>query len=280
MLPALLNPKTVFTALDDIDSTHPSHTADRSTGSKRALIIIFSVCVSLLFLNYIMNYRAMYGFFELLSLWLGHDVNYITNKVRATGFDSLISFAWWSGTHVVAFVIIPSFVIRFYLKQKIWDFGWGWGETHSHWRGYAFLLGSILVMIIFASQRPDFIHHYPFYKDSARSWLDFISWEILYLIQFACLEFFFRGYMVQSLRPHFGSTAIWIMLTPYLMIHFQKPWLEATGAIFFGLFLGILALRSRSIWGGFCVHAGVAVGMDVASLIQQGKIPKILFPEL
>ncbi len=62
------------------------------------------------------------------------------------------------------------------------------------------------------------------------------------------------------------------------MIHFPKLWLEATGAILFGLFLGILALRSRSIWGGFLVHAGVAVSMDVASLIKQGKIPTEFWP--
>ena len=40
------------------------------------------------------------------------------------------------------------------------------------------------------------------------------------------------------------------MIVPYLMIHFAKPWLEASGAILFGLLLGVLALRSRSIWGG------------------------------
>jgi len=57
------------------------------------------------------------------------------------------------------------------------------------------------------------------------------------------------------------------------MIHFPKPWLEATGAIFFGLFLGILALRSRSIWGGVAVHTGVALSMDIAALLQRGTLP-------
>jgi uncharacterized protein len=65
-----------------------------------------------------------------------------------------------------------------------------------------------------------------------------------------------------------------------LMIHFGKPWLEATGAIFFGLFLGILAMRSKSIWGGFGVHAGVAISMDIASLYQQDALPKIFWPML
>lgn len=40
----------------------------------------------------------------------------------------------------------------------------------------------------------------------------------------------------------------------------------------------ILALRSRSIWGGFFVHAGVAVGMDVASMLRQDRIPDVFWP--
>jgi membrane protease YdiL (CAAX protease family) len=63
------------------------------------------------------------------------------------------------------------------------------------------------------------------------------------------------------------------MCLPYLMIHFPKPWLEATGAILFGMFLGVLALRSRSIWGGVFVHAGVAVSMDIAALLQTRGLP-------
>jgi membrane protease YdiL (CAAX protease family) len=69
-----------------------------------------------------------------------------------------------------------------------------------------------------------------------------------------------------------------VMVPPYLMIHFGKPWLEATGAIFFGLFLGILALQNRSIWGGFLVHCGVALSMDIAALMQQNALPQQAWP--
>ena len=78
---------------------------------------------------------------------------------------------------------------------------------------------------------------------------------------------------VGALRPAIGANAIWVMCVPYMMIHLPKLWLEASGAILFGLFLGILALRSRSIWGGVLVHAGVAVSMDVVSLVKRGSFP-------
>src|SRR5690625_6121946 len=91
--------------------------------------------------------------------------------------------------------------------------------------------------------------------------------------QFVVLEFFFRGYMLQALRPAMGANAIWVMCIPYLMIHFPKLWLEATGAILFGLFLGILALRSRSIWGGVMGHVGIALCMDMAARLRKADLP-------
>lgn len=278
MLPAYLNPLTVFRTLDEIDREYPSHSAERTTGLRTTLIVLFSVCVSLLILNYAKNSSMMNSMLMQLALWQDHPQDYWLAKLHASGFDGLTRFFWWSSWHVVTYVLIPALVLRIYFKKGLMEFGWRWGETHKHWRGYLLLLAPILVMVVLVSYREDFVHHYPFYGEAGRSWLDFLAWEFLYLLQFACLEFFFRGYMVQTLRPHYGAAAIWIMVVPYLMIHFPKPWLEATGAIFFGLFLGMLALRSRSIWGGFFVHAGVAVSMDVASLIQQNRIPQQWLP--
>ncbi|WP_428623233.1 CPBP family glutamic-type intramembrane protease, partial [Sedimenticola sp.] len=57
-----------------------------------------------------------------------------------------------------------------------------------------------------------------------------------------------------------------------------KPWLEATGAILFGFFLGVLAMRTRSIWGGVAVHAGVALSMDFAAIARKGGLPENWWP--
>ena len=92
------------------------------------------------------------------------------------------------------------------------------------------------------------------------------------------LEFFFRGFLLHACRPAFGANAVFVMCVPYLMIHFAKPWPEATGAILFGLFLGILALRSRSIWGGAAVHMTVALSMDMLALMQRGQLPAHWWP--
>jgi len=68
------------------------------------------------------------------------------------------------------------------------------------------------------------------------------------------------------------------MCLPYMMIHFSKPWPEAFGAITFGAMLGLLALRSRSIWGGVAVHFSLAIAMDVFALLQKGAMPSQVLP--
>jgi membrane protease YdiL (CAAX protease family) len=54
------------------------------------------------------------------------------------------------------------------------------------------------------------------------------------------------------------------------MIHFGKPLPETIGAIIAGLVLGTMAIRSKSIIPGVCVHFCIALGMDILSLWHQG----------
>ncbi|NRA23415.1 MAG: hypothetical protein HRU08_02880, partial [Oleispira sp.] len=58
----------------------------------------------------------------------------------------------------------------------------------------------------------------------------------------------------------------------YNLVH--KSWLESFGAIFFGFLLGILALRSKSIWGGIGVHVAIALMMDCMAMWQTKGFPE------
>lgn len=273
-----LHPQNILTALDEIDAQPPSYTLNKKQALRRVFWTMACVSVCLLLINYLKNYSNLQSIFTLVSSLQDKAAGYWQTQFVRHPFSELLAYCWWTFWHVVGYVILPFLVIRFVFKESFWQMGWQWQDTGKHWRGYLLLLSPILVCIGLVSQGEDFVNHYPFYDLASRSWFDFIAWELLYLLQFLCLEFFFRGFFLQALRPAIGANAIWVMCVPYLMIHFPKLWLEATGAILFGLFLGILALRSRSIWGGFLVHAGVAVSMDVASLLAQGKMPQVWFP--
>lgn len=274
----ILDPRNIFIALDEIDGEPPSYALDRKQSLRCVFWTLACVCVSLLLIHYLKYFSSFQAFLEMLAHWQGKPNGYWVSRVQSNAYAQLASYSWWTFWHIVGYVIIPFLVIRYKLKLRMRDLGWRFNQTLAHWRGYALLLAPILVFVFLVSFRQDFVHHYPFYKQAGRSWFDFMAWELLYLTQFVCLEFFFRGFIINALRPALGANAVWIMCVPYLMIHFPKLWPEASGAILFGLFLGILALRSRSIWGGFFVHAGVAVSMDIASLLQQGGITHQLWP--
>ena len=273
-----LHPKRVMQLLDEIDASEPSYSLNRPQALRRVFTVLACVSLCLLLIHYLKYSSVFIESLKILSGTLEKSPNHLYLSLRKTGFLELASYAWWTFWHMVGYVLIPALVIRYLFRDKMLNFGWRWSETSQHWRAYVLLLSPILIFIVIASFNRDFLAHYPFYKQAGRSWFDFIAWELLYLTQFICLEFFFRGFFLQALRPALGANAVWIMCVPYLMIHFPKLWPEAFGAISFGLLLGILALRSRSIWGGFFVHAGVAVGMDVASLVQQGRIPRVFWP--
>ena len=56
---------------------------------------------------------------------------------------------------------------------------------------------------------------------------------------------------------------------PCCFLHFGKPAGEAISSIFGGYILGILAFRSRNIYGGLIAHLGVAWGMDWLAFLNK-----------
>lgn len=263
-----LHPRRILQALDKIDQATPSYRLNRPQALRRVFMVLASASICLLLLHY-----SKYS--HNMSLLVSASA---MTSLRASPWYELSAYFWWTSCHLLAFVVIPWLVIRLLLGEKMRNFGWRINDTARHWRGYLLLLSPILIFVVLVSFGEDFVAHYPFYNLAGRSWFDLLAWELLYLSQFVFLEFFFRGFLLNALRPAVGANAIWIMCVPYLMIHFPKLWLEATGAILFGLFLGILALQSRSIWGGVMVHAGVALSMDLAALMRKQGLPEQWWP--
>lgn len=278
MLLAKFHPKIILTELDAIDAEPPSYTLTRPQSLRRVFIVLACISVCLLLVHYGKYSSNLIALLQQFDVWRGLPSNSSQLFLENTGFFSLIIYGWWTSAHLLGFVIIPWLVLRYILRISIADCGLRFNDTGKHWKRYLLLLSPILVFVFIASTGKDFVQHYPFYKQAGRSGFDLLSWEVLYVSQFIFLEFFFRGFVLHTLRPAVGANAVWIMCVPYLMIHFPKLWPEAFGAILFGLFLGILSLRSRSIWGGVMVHVGVAVSMDLMALWRNGNIPMQWLP--
>jgi membrane protease YdiL (CAAX protease family) len=206
------------------------------------------------------------GMLTLQEYLGGHDTYERLFPRTASTYWELRGYAWWAGWRVLGYVIIPMLVLACMPGQRILDYHISLRGVVRHLWIYAALFGAVLPMVLLASTTPAFRETYPFYRLANRSYADLAMWEALYAAQFLSLEFFFRGFLLQGLRRALGANAIFVMLVPYCMIHYGKPFPETLGAIGAGLILGTLAMRTRSIWGGVLIHVGVATTMDILAL--------------
>jgi membrane protease YdiL (CAAX protease family) len=272
------HPKYFWQAWQALDEEAAAARARQAGADYRPAITLFVAAFCLLLIHYLKFAETFQAFLEWRSLAGGHVAGYWQKQLAGTGFFPLLAYVWWWAWHVIGYVLIPVLVIKYVFRDPVSNYGLRIGNLARHLPWYALLAAPILCFAVLASFREDFTAYYPFYRQADRSWADLLMWESLYLSQFVCLEFFFRGFLLQGCKTAFGANAILVMCLPYLMIHFPKPWLEATGAIFFGLFLGMLALRSRSIWGGVLVHITIALSMDLLALLQTRGLPVHWWP--
>jgi membrane protease YdiL (CAAX protease family) len=228
----------------------------------RVLIILFCACITLT----VQEYIGDRSYFEKLYSWRAH---------KDDTYWHLKGFAWWSGWRVIGYMLFPMAVVALMPGEKLWSYHLSPRGFFKHLWVYVVLFALVAPAVYLASLTSGFQHTYPFYKLANRSSFDFWAWEMMYWAQFLSLEFFFRGFLLQGLRRALGSNAIFVMIVPYNMIHYGKPMAETFGAIFAGIILGTLAMRTRSIWGGVLIHVGVATMMDVLAVGHCPSNPKI-----
>ena len=128
-------------------------------------------------------------------------------------------------------------------------------------KGYAVALTLVLPFVVAASFLPSFLQTYPRYRPAPESglsgWQLFSSFELCYGADFFFTELFFRGLLVVVLSRWLGIGAVMPMVVFYMTIHFGKPLGEALASVFGGWVLGLMALRTGSIWGGVLFHWGI-----------------------
>ena len=256
------------------------------------------------------NYRAEFATRSRLLHWLGSDAELSALRSGIGGADKRVVFAlvytavvlalieyffsfaairrhgWlhgddpggqslgagliWVASLLVFFVVIPAIIVRVGHREPLSSIGWNTGDLGRHLRAYLPLYALVLPVVVFASQRADFARTYPFVAGARTDVATFLLWECAYALSFLALEAFFRGYLLFTCAARMGWLSIFVMVVPYTMIHFHKPWPECLGAIAAGITLGALALAFRSFWGGVVLHALVAVTMDTLAVHRAG----------
>ncbi|MCA9521555.1 MAG: CPBP family intramembrane metalloprotease [Myxococcales bacterium] len=243
-----------------------AETESTPEADRKALIGGLVSCLMLVGLNYgamsagLQRRVAEWGVgrLELHPNWLPYP---------AWCYGGLIEHLYWVLACVTVYLIVPALTVKFVLRERLRDYGLSTEGFRRHLPIYLLLYVPVAICVGIVSFFPSFQQMYPFYRPAVE-WTDLVIWEVCYLMHFFALEFFFRGFMLSTLKKRMGAWAIVAMTIPYTMIHFQKPLPETLGAIVAGVVLGTIALRTRSIWGGVMIHAGVALSMDLAALLH------------
>jgi len=249
-----------------IDAQHidPSRTSDG-----RILVVVYTSCVVLYLLNYVVleaGYQREIAAFLIEKLGLFGAAG---EQEADPSLTSLAMRAAWSLGCIFFYLLLPALACKLVLKRPLASMGLSPRGFFKHLWIYAVLFLPVAACVWVVSFQEPFQKTYPFYRNPS-SLATLAVWELFYGLQFFSLEVFFRGFMLSELKHRWGWRAVLVMVTPYCMIHFSKPALEALGAIVAGTVLGFLALRTRTIWGGVAIHVAVAWWMDVASLIRRG----------
>ncbi|MFM7667671.1 MAG: lysostaphin resistance A-like protein [Bacteroidota bacterium] len=233
------------------------------------LIAFLTTAFSLVCINYFGSLEKTLLFIHQIGL--GEKFSYVTEKITTYPDFQLLDLIYWALCSFFFYFLVPISLIKWRFKEKLSEYGLGFSGVLSGFKLYLIFLLFMLPLVWIVSYTDSFQNTYPFYRIEYNnaSIKHLLIWEGFYFLQFVGLEFFFRGFMVHSLKKQFGFYSIFIMMLPYCMIHFGKPLPETVGAIFAGIILGALSLKSNSIWLGVLLHFSVAIAMDCFSLLHK-----------
>jgi uncharacterized protein len=160
------------------------------------------------------------------------------------------------------FYVIPVLCIKLGFREPLSEYGHQLRPLLRLWPLLLLFLAVMLPVTYAASLKPSFSTYYPLYRGSLESFQKFVLFEAGFLIVFFTQEFFFRGFLIEILKPKFGMNAILIASAMYGIAHYSKPLPEQLGAFIVGIVLGYIGDRYRTFYFGVIIHYLIAVSMD------------------
>lgn len=192
-----------------------------------------------------------------------------------------LPYLYWFAAAQLGLGLLPVLAGRFGLGRRhalsFRDQGLGLGDWRFGLKTVGLLFALMLPFVAVAATQASFVRQYPLSPLVAQQGVAFLRgqpamiglllvYELGYVLYFFSWEFFFRGFLTLGLARFIGPIAIAVQTLPFALLHVGKPQPEVLGSIVAGLALGWLALRTRSMFWGWVLHAGVALSMDFFAL--------------
>lgn len=236
---------------------------------RKAVFALVYAAVGLTGIFYFKNQEAVAKFLT------GTPYEDFGNWIAYSPDNNLPGLGWWAAVVTVFYFILPALAIRFLYRERLSDYGLKTSIEPGFGKLLAACIAVMLPLTYLMSLTAGFAEKYPFlkiYNGEPYLGQTLLIWELIYFVQFFGLEFFFRGFLVHSLKRSLGLYSILVMTVPYCMIHFSKPPAETLAAIGAGIFLGWLSYKNGSIWLGLILHCTVAFSMDILALWNKGLL--------
>jgi membrane protease YdiL (CAAX protease family) len=162
---------------------------------------------------------------------------------------------------------LSPFLLFFIFKHELKDFGINLGHFKKWIKEVLFFYFIMVLVLFIAFKFTNLKNIYPLYHKAAHGMNYFLIYQLIHIFYMFTWEFFFRGFMLFGLEKKFGKASILIQTIPFAILHYKKPQLEAFGAIFTGIFLGILGLRARSFLPCAILHFLIALTADILGIL-------------
>lgn len=186
----------------------------------------------------------------------------------------VLPFLWYNAGCLVFMLALPLVLGWMVAGQSPGSTGLRVRGTFRDAPVYGVLYLLCLPLLALVSRQPNFTSVYPIFRAPAGNLLhpDYVLFEGSYFLQFLAVEYFFRGWMTLGLKPSLGRASVLVMLAPYCMIHFHKPFPEALAAVGAGLLLGMLSWNNGTVVWGWLLHYAVGLSMNLLAL--RGSLPR------
>lgn len=243
--------------------------SDFSLLDRKALFALVYTAFGLTCVYYLKNQETVAAFLH------GTRFEELGELIAYSPGNNLPGLAWWVVVVTIFYFAVPAFCIKYLFREKLADYGLNCRIEPGFWNLYAVCAAVMIPLTFLMSMTAGFSAKYPFlkiYDGEPYIGTTLLVWELIYFAQFFGLEFFFRGFLVHSLKPALGFYSIFVMTVPYCMIHFSKPPAETLSAIAAGIFLGWLSYKNGNIWLGLVLHCTVAFSMDILALYNKGLL--------
>ncbi|MCA6079083.1 CPBP family intramembrane glutamic endopeptidase [Fulvivirga sedimenti] len=169
-------------------------------------------------------------------------------------------------------LVFPLYIISLFFEKSIPGRGYGLIVKRFDVRPYLILLSLAGIGIVIGGFFRDIQDYYPRYlelggtafarRHEIPDWLNVLVYELAYGTDFISVEMFFRGFLIYGFVRYFGPYVVFPMIATYCFLHFGKPMTEAISSLFGGYILGVISLKSKTIWGGVLIHVGIAWLME------------------